>query len=45
MMAYTNENAVQYEYEINGVGVAEQTVQISAPSQLIKMYNFVLFFA
>ena len=38
VMAYTNENAIQYDGG-ETYGVAEQTIQISAPSQLIKRYN------
>ena len=39
MMAYTNENAVQYEGGRTDGGLIKQEVQISAPSQLIKMFN------
>ena len=39
IMSYTNENANQYENEVNGMGVVEQVIQISAPSQLIKTFN------
>ena len=38
-MTYTNENASQYENELEGVGIVEKIIQISAPSQLIKRYN------
>ena len=39
MMAYINENAVQYEGGRTDSGRTEQEVEISAPSQLIKMFN------
>lgn len=39
IMAYTNENAIQYDGERTDAGIVEQAVEISAPSQLIKMYN------
>ena len=38
MMAYTNENAIQY-YSGTDYGVTEQEIEISAPSQLIKKFN------
>ena len=41
VMAYTNENAIQYDGG-ETYGVVEQTIQISAPSQLIKRYNLSL---
>lgn len=37
-MAYANENASQYEGGTT-YGIVKQEIQISAPSQLIKMYN------
>ena len=39
MMTYTNENATQYDNEIDGIGTIEKEIEISAPSGLITMHN------
>lgn len=38
MMTYTNENATQYASK-TATGILKQEVQISAPNELIKMFN------